>query len=98
MTGQRAPPSAGTRPIGSVKAMTIRITASARIAVPQMTVQVRQIWRNRGTRAQSPSQSCASLAGRIQARTVGSRRRRPSSSGRDTVKVAGRLASRLRYM
>ena len=76
--------------------MTTRITASARIAVAQMTVLVRQIRRNRGTRSQSSSQD--RLTGRIQLRVVGSRRRRPSSSGRDKVKVAGRLASRLRYM
>jgi hypothetical protein len=29
VTGRRAPPSAGTRPTGSVKAMTIRMIASA---------------------------------------------------------------------
>ena len=76
--------------------MATRITASARIAVPQMTVQVRQICRNRGTRSQSSSQDW--LTGRAQRRAAGSKTRRPSRSGRDTVKVAGRRASRLRYM
>jgi predicted RNA-binding Zn ribbon-like protein len=51
VTGQSAPPRAGTRPTGSVKAMMTRVAASARMAVAQMTVQVRQICRNRGTRA-----------------------------------------------
>jgi hypothetical protein len=42
VTGHRAPPSAGTTPIGSANAISTRATASARIAVLQMTVQVRQ--------------------------------------------------------
>ena len=36
--------------------MTTRITASTRIAVPQMTVQVRHMCRNLGTWSQSSSQ------------------------------------------
>ena len=64
MTGHSAPPSAGTTPTGSMLAISTRTTASARIAVPQMTVQVRQFRRNRGERSHSSSHD--RLAGRTQ--------------------------------
>jgi hypothetical protein len=41
VTGHGAPPTAGTTLIGRVTATMTRITASARMAVPQMTVQIR---------------------------------------------------------
>ena len=81
---------------GSVAAIAMRMTASARMAVPQMTVATRQIRRNRGTRSQSSSHDTS--AGRTQRRVAGSKTRRPSSNGRETTKVAGRAASRLTYM
>jgi len=46
--------------------MTTRITASARIAVPQITVQIRQMRRKRGSRCHSSSQDW--LTGRTQLR------------------------------
>jgi len=61
-----------------------------------MTVQVRQIRRNRGDRTHSSSHDRPT--GRTQDRVAESQTRRPSSSGREMVNVAGRLASRLRYM
>ena len=68
MTGHRAPPRAGTTLTGSAAAISTRATASARIAVPQMTVQVRQIRRNRGTRSHSSSHDRP--AGRTQDRVA----------------------------
>ena len=55
VTGHSAPPIAGTTLIGRVTATMTRITASARMAVPQMTVQIRQIQRNRGSPCHSSS-------------------------------------------
>ena len=55
VTGHSAPPTAGTTLTGSAIATMTRITASARMAVPQMTVQIRQIHRNRGSRCHSSS-------------------------------------------
>lgn len=66
VTGHSAPPRPGARLTGSVQAMTTRITASARIAVPQMTVHTRQILRNRGSCRHSSSQDAAD--GRTQRR------------------------------
>jgi len=91
VTGHRAPPSAGTTPIGSANAISTRATASARIAVLQMTVQVRQIRRNRGDLTHRSSHDRP--AGRTQDRVAESQTRRPSSSGREMVNVAGRLES-----
>ena len=68
MTGHSAPPSAGTTPTGSVLAISTRTTASARIAVPQMTVQARQIRRNRGDLFHSSSHDRP--AGRTQDRVA----------------------------
>ena len=64
VTGHSAPPTAGTTLIGSATATMTRITASARMAVPQMTVQVRQIRRNRGSRSHNSSHDW--LTGRTQ--------------------------------
>jgi hypothetical protein len=55
VTGHSPPPTAGTTLIGSAAATMTRITASARMAVPQMTVHTRQIHRNRGSRCHSSS-------------------------------------------
>ena len=42
-------PGDGTHPIGRVKVMATRMTASARIGVPEMSVHVGQIERKRGS-------------------------------------------------
>jgi hypothetical protein len=42
VTGQSAPPRAGTRPTGSVKAMMTRVAASARMAVAHRIDRVSQ--------------------------------------------------------
>jgi hypothetical protein len=55
VTGHSAPPIAGTTLIGRVTATMTRMTASVRTAVPQMTVQIHQIQRNRGSRCHRSS-------------------------------------------